>query len=136
MSMMRRYRGHLILVKTYQEPDGDSWRVSVRVQFNESQMFRDVLLPQSTARFTTEKRAEMDALKAAKQWIDHGFVKPNRSPFKAAVRVPKLDKFSYLWFTVAIVGFCAVIALVAGYFQKARLSEKASHNIRSSYRTE
>ena len=32
-----------------------------------------------------------------------------------------------IWFTVAIVGSCAVIALLAGYVQKARSLEKVSH---------
>ena len=34
-----------------------------------------------------------------------------------------------LWFSVAIVAFCAVIALVAGYVQKARWLEKISHRV-------
>jgi hypothetical protein len=34
-----------------------------------------------------------------------------------------------IWFTVAIVGSCAVIALLAGYVQKARSLEKISHRI-------
>ena len=34
-----------------------------------------------------------------------------------------------IWFTVAIVGSCAVIALLAGYVQKAKLSEKVSHRV-------
>jgi hypothetical protein len=41
-----------------------------------------------------------------------------REPFK-----------SMLWFSVAIVAFCAVIALVAGYVQKARWLEKVSHRV-------
>jgi predicted ferric reductase len=32
-----------------------------------------------------------------------------------------------IWFTVAIIGSCAVIALLAGYVQKARSLEKVSH---------
>jgi Na+/H+ antiporter NhaB len=32
-----------------------------------------------------------------------------------------------LWFSVAIITFCAVIALVAGYVQKARWLEKVTH---------
>jgi hypothetical protein len=34
-----------------------------------------------------------------------------------------------IWFTVAIVGFCAVIALLAEYVQKARSLEKVSHRM-------
>jgi hypothetical protein len=34
-----------------------------------------------------------------------------------------------IWFTVAIVGSCAVITLLAGYVQKARSLEKISHRI-------
>ena len=34
-----------------------------------------------------------------------------------------------IWFTVAIVGSCAVIALLAGYVQKARSLEKISHRV-------
>jgi small-conductance mechanosensitive channel len=34
-----------------------------------------------------------------------------------------------IWFALAIVGFYAVIALLAGYVQKARSLEKVSHRI-------
>jgi small-conductance mechanosensitive channel len=34
-----------------------------------------------------------------------------------------------IWFTLAIVGFYAVIALLAGYVQKARSLQKISHRI-------
>ena len=34
-----------------------------------------------------------------------------------------------IWFTVAIIGSCAVIALLAGYVQKARSLEKVSHRV-------
>ena len=34
-----------------------------------------------------------------------------------------------IWFTVAIAGSCAVIALLAGYVQKARSLEKVSHRV-------
>ena len=34
-----------------------------------------------------------------------------------------------IWFTVAIIGSCAVIALLAGYVQKARSLQKISHRI-------
>jgi hypothetical protein len=34
-----------------------------------------------------------------------------------------------IWFTVAIIGSCAVIALLAEYVQKARLLEKVSHRV-------
>jgi hypothetical protein len=34
-----------------------------------------------------------------------------------------------IWFTVAIVGSCAVIALLAGYVQKARSLEKVSRRV-------
>jgi predicted ferric reductase len=34
-----------------------------------------------------------------------------------------------IWFTVAIIGSCAVIALLAGYVQKARSLEKISRRI-------
>jgi uncharacterized membrane protein len=34
-----------------------------------------------------------------------------------------------IWFTVAIVGSCAVIALLAGYVQKAKSSEKVSRRV-------
>jgi hypothetical protein len=36
-----------------------------------------------------------------------------------------------IWFTVAIVGSCAVIALLAGYLQKARALEKVSRSVGS-----
>ena len=34
-----------------------------------------------------------------------------------------------IWFTVAIAGSCAVIALLAGYVQKARSLERVSHRV-------
>jgi hypothetical protein len=34
-----------------------------------------------------------------------------------------------IWFTVAIIGSCAVIALLAGYAQKARSLEKVSRRV-------
>jgi len=34
-----------------------------------------------------------------------------------------------IWFTLAIVGFYAVIALLAGYVQKARSLEKVSRRV-------
>jgi multisubunit Na+/H+ antiporter MnhB subunit len=34
-----------------------------------------------------------------------------------------------IWFAVAIIGSCAVIALLAGYVQKARSLEKVSHRV-------
>jgi uncharacterized protein (DUF983 family) len=34
-----------------------------------------------------------------------------------------------IWFTIAIAGSCAVIALLAGYVQKARSLERVSHGV-------
>ena len=34
-----------------------------------------------------------------------------------------------IWFTLAIAGSCPVIALLAGYLQKARSLEKVSHRV-------
>ena len=34
-----------------------------------------------------------------------------------------------IWFYLAIIGSCAVIALLAGYVQKARSLEKVSHRV-------
>jgi hypothetical protein len=34
-----------------------------------------------------------------------------------------------IWFTVAIIGSCAVIVLLAGYVQKARSLEKVTHRL-------
>jgi len=34
-----------------------------------------------------------------------------------------------IWFTVAIVGFCAAIAILAVYVQKARSLEKVSRRV-------
>jgi multisubunit Na+/H+ antiporter MnhB subunit len=34
-----------------------------------------------------------------------------------------------IWFAVAIIGSCAVIALLAGYIQKARSLEKVTHRV-------
>ena len=34
-----------------------------------------------------------------------------------------------IWFTIAIAGSCAVLALLAGYVQKARSEEKVSRRV-------
>ena len=34
-----------------------------------------------------------------------------------------------IWFTVAIIASCSVIALLAGYVEKARPLEKVSHRV-------
>jgi hypothetical protein len=34
-----------------------------------------------------------------------------------------------IWFYLVIIGSCAVIALLAGYVQKARSLEKATHRV-------
>jgi hypothetical protein len=34
-----------------------------------------------------------------------------------------------LWFSVAIIAFCAVVALLAGYAQKARSIERVTHRV-------
>jgi len=34
-----------------------------------------------------------------------------------------------IWFTIAIAGSCAVIALLAGYVQQAKSSEKVSRSV-------
>jgi hypothetical protein len=37
-----------------------------------------------------------------------------------------------IWFTVAIIGSCAVIVLLAGYAQKARSLEKVTHRVEAA----
>jgi hypothetical protein len=46
----------------------------------------------------------------------------------------KKNRFGWLlrgiiWFAVVIIGFCAVIALLAGYVQKSRSLEKGSQRV-------
>ena len=53
----------------------------------------------------------------------------------ALVSLWKENRFGWplrgiIWFTVAIVGSCAVIALLAGYVQKTRSLEKISHRLK------
>jgi hypothetical protein len=70
-TVMKRYRGHLILVKARQEPDTDDWRASAHIQFNEANLtFQDVQLPGPTSYFSTKTAAEKQTLKEAKRWID------------------------------------------------------------------
>src|SRR5215475_1533355 len=79
-TVMKRYRGHLILVKAHQESDTDDWRASVHVQFNEDNLtFRDVQLPGPTSYFSTKTAAEKRGLKEAKRWIDHRLREAKRS---------------------------------------------------------
>ena len=37
-----------------------------------------------------------------------------------------------IWFTVAIIGSCAVIALLAGYVQKTKSSEKVTRRVEAA----
>jgi hypothetical protein len=70
-TVMKRYRGHLILVKAHQEPDTADWSATAHIQFNQDNLtFRDVQLPGSTSYFSTKTAAEKRALKEAKWWID------------------------------------------------------------------
>jgi hypothetical protein len=70
-TVMKRYRGHLILVKAHQEPDTDDWRASIHVQFNEGTVtFRDIQLPGPTSYFSTNRAAEKHGLKEARHWVD------------------------------------------------------------------
>jgi uncharacterized membrane protein len=41
-----------------------------------------------------------------------------------------------IWFALAIVGFYAVIALLAGYVQKARSLERVSHRVEAAISTD
>ena len=76
-TVMKRYRGHLILVKAHQEPDADVWRASIHVQFNENALtFRNVQLPGPTSHFPTKTTAEKHSLKEAKQWVDRRLREP------------------------------------------------------------
>ena len=70
-TVMKRYRGHLILVKAHQEPDTEDWRASIHVQFNEGSLtFQDVHLPGPTSYFSTKTAAEKQALGEPKHWVD------------------------------------------------------------------
>ena len=55
----------------------------------------------------------------------------------ALVSMWKENRFGWplrgiIWFTVAIAASCAVIALLAGYVQKAKSSDKASHRVEAT----
>jgi len=41
-----------------------------------------------------------------------------------------------IWFALAIVGFYAVIVLLAGYVQKARSLERVSHRVEAATSTD
>ena len=52
----------------------------------------------------------------------------------ALVSMWKENRFGWplrgiIWFTIAIAGSCAVIALLASYVQKARSLERVSHRV-------
>jgi small-conductance mechanosensitive channel len=54
----------------------------------------------------------------------------------ALVSMWKENRFGWplrgiIWFTLAIAGSCAIIALLAGYVQKARSLEKVSHRVQT-----
>jgi hypothetical protein len=70
-TVMKRYRGHLILVKAHQEPDTDDWSATAHIQFNQDNLiFRDVQLPRPASSFPTKTAAEKHALKEARHWVD------------------------------------------------------------------
>jgi hypothetical protein len=55
----------------------------------------------------------------------------------ALVSMWKENRFGWplrgiIWFYLAIIGSCAVIALLAGYVQKAKSSEKVSHRVETA----
>ena len=69
-TVMKRYRGHLILVKAHQEPDTADWSATAHIQFNQDNLtFRDVHLDR-LLNFPTKTSAEKQALKEAKLWVD------------------------------------------------------------------
>jgi hypothetical protein len=121
MSLIARYRGHLILVKAYQASDDDRWIGAVRIQFNEDNLtFRDVELTESTARFATAKRAEKYALKEGKKWVDNRVHQLKLIKRKdSRVQLPR----RIIWITVAFIGFSA-IGFFTMYLQKEGLLEE------------
>jgi hypothetical protein len=129
MSMMKRYRGHLILLKVHQEPHSNGWKGTIHIQFNEDNLtFRDVQLPEPTARFATEKKAEKYGLKQGKKWVDDR-VRQVKIFDRKESRWGQLQ-MGIIWFTVAIIVSCAaVVALLAGYVQTARSLGKVSHRV-------
>jgi hypothetical protein len=77
-TVMKRYRGHLILVKAHYEPDTEDWRASIHVQFNEGNLsFRDVQLPGSTSTFQQRQPPKSTPSKKLNGGLIVGFVKPN-----------------------------------------------------------
>src|SRR5262245_49504340 len=55
----------------------------------------------------------------------------------AVISMWKENRFGWplrgiIWFTLAIAGSCAVIALLAGYVQQAKSSDKASHSVEAT----
>jgi len=55
----------------------------------------------------------------------------------ALVSMWKENRFGWplrgiIWFTLAIAGSCTVIALLAGYVQKAKSSETVSHRVEAT----
>jgi hypothetical protein len=77
-TVMKRYRGHLILVKAHQELDTDDWRANIHVQFNEGTLtFRDVQLPGPTSYFSTRTAPRSTPSKKLNSGLIVGFVKPN-----------------------------------------------------------
>jgi hypothetical protein len=136
MSIKERYRGHLILVKAHQEPDGGAWKATVHIQFNEDNLTsRDVQLPERTARFTIEKKAERYALKEGKKWVDSRVRQAKIFERRENRQGQSLRRI--IWFTVAIVGSC-IIGLLMLYVQKAGFLEKAFDDLKTvtSYRDE
>ena len=54
----------------------------------------------------------------------------------AVISMWKENRFGWplrgiIWFTLAIAGSCAIIALLAGYLQKARALEKVSRSVQT-----
>jgi hypothetical protein len=59
----------------------------------------------------------------------------------ALVSMWKENRFGWplrgvIWFTIAIAGSCAIIALLAGYLQKARALEKVTNRVEAATPTD
>jgi hypothetical protein len=71
MTMTARYRNYLISIKSVRDPDTGLWTVSADIDsYKKSAAFRHIQLSTPSAQFKTQKQAQREMIKEAKEWID------------------------------------------------------------------
>ena len=68
--MAVRHRKHLILVRVAQDANTDLWTARAHIEFTQKRDFQDIVIG-PTAPFKSQKEAEKEIIRQAKEWIDN-----------------------------------------------------------------